>query len=110
MITEKEFSKLEPGSERGVGGEKSEREDTINHKLTAEELAELNKKPNRSGTECRPNAEVPEPSIPIKYFLFIEDGSVDLDKIEDDVKRRNPEIKVIIYRQGARTPELKEVE
>lgn len=39
----------------------------------------------------------------IKQFLFIEDGSVDQTSIED-LNESNPEIKVIIYRQGSRMP------
>ena len=45
----------------------------------------------------------------IKKFLFIEDGSV-LSETFEEVERRNPEIKVIIYRQGAAVPSLVEVE
>ena len=45
----------------------------------------------------------------IKKFLFIEDGSV-LSEIVEEVERRNPEIKVIVYRQGAAAPILVEVE
>ena len=37
----------------------------------------------------------------IKQFLFVEDGSIDLNLIED-LKESNPEIKVIVYRQGSR--------
>lgn len=45
----------------------------------------------------------------IKKFLFIEAGSV-LSETVEEVERRNPEIKVIIYRQGAAAPILVEVE
>lgn len=46
---------------------------------------------------------------PIKKFLFVEDGSVDCDKLIEDLSMKNPEIKVVVYRQGAREPQLKEV-
>ena len=45
----------------------------------------------------------------IKKFLFIEDGSV-LSETVEEVEQRNPEIKVIIYRQGASMPNLVGVE
>lgn len=45
---------------------------------------------------------------PFEKVLFIEDGSVDLDELKE-LKETNPEIKVIVYRQGARVPELKEI-
>ena len=48
-------------------------------------------------------------SIPVSKFIFIEDGSVDTDDLEETLYARNPEIKVIIYRQGSRPPELVEV-
>lgn len=87
----------------------------IDHKLTAEELAELDKKPDCDRTECCLNDEETEQydeeteqSTPIKYFLFVEGGSIELDNIKN-IERRNPEIKVVVYRQGARVPELKEV-
>lgn len=67
----------------------------IDHKLTEKELAEIDKKP--------------DPSTPIKYFLFVEDGSI-INEVKADIEQRNPEIKVVVYRQGARVPELKEVE
>ena len=46
---------------------------------------------------------------PIKKFLFVEDGTVDTDELEEILESRNPEIKVIVYRQGGRPPELQEV-
>ena len=39
----------------------------------------------------------------IKQFLFVEDGSIDLNLIED-LNESNPEIKVIVYRQGSHMP------
>ena len=39
----------------------------------------------------------------IKQFLFVEDGSIDENLIED-LNESNPEIKVIVYRQGSRMP------
>lgn len=80
----------------------------IDHKLTAEELAELDKKSDCDRTECCPNDEETEPPMPIKYFLFVEDGSI-VEETKNDIEQRNPEIKVVVYRQGARVPELKEI-
>lgn len=46
-------------------------------------------------------------NMPVEQFLFIEDGSVDLTELKD-LKRRNPEIKIVIYRQGSVPPTLKD--
>lgn len=43
---------------------------------------------------------------PIKKFLFVEDGSVDYDELTEDLSVKNPEIKVVVYRAGAREPQL----
>jgi hypothetical protein len=48
-------------------------------------------------------------SIPVQKFIFVEDGSVDADELIETLAESNPEIKVIVYRQGAATPELVEV-
>ena len=55
------------------------------------------------------NNEHPEQGIrripKIKKFLFVEDGSVDID----DLGKRlagNPEIAVAVYRQGSLPPQL----
>lgn len=42
-------------------------------------------------------------------FLFVEDGSVDLEEVEQSLAITNPEIKVVVYRQGAREPQLKDL-
>ena len=49
-------------------------------------------------------------STPVKKLLFVEDGSVDTDELEELLGMRNPEVKVVVYRQGARSPELVDVE
>lgn len=41
----------------------------------------------------------------IEQFLFVEDGSIKEKDIKE-IKRRNPEIKVVIYRQGSPAPIL----
>lgn len=46
---------------------------------------------------------------PIKNFLFVEDGSVDCKELTDILGVKNPEIKVVVYRAGAREPELKAI-
>ena len=45
--------------------------------------------------------------MPVEQFLFIEDGSIDLKELKD-LKRRNPEIKIVVYRQGSVPPILKD--
>lgn len=41
-----------------------------------------------------------------KYWL-IEDGSVDVDELQQFIDKNNLKIKIIIYRQGSIKPELK---
>ena len=43
---------------------------------------------------------------PYKKFLFVEDGSVDIEELEQEMEMKNPEIKVVVYRNGANKPEL----
>lgn len=45
---------------------------------------------------------------PYKKLLYIEDGSVDESRL-DDLYDANPEIFVIVYRQGAMRPELVDI-
>ena len=47
---------------------------------------------------------------PYKKFLFIEDGSVDIDELELRLADSNPEIKIVVFRNGAMMPQLVEVE
>lgn len=42
-----------------------------------------------------------------KYWL-IEDGSVDVDELQQFIDENNLKIKIIIYRQGSTRPELKD--
>lgn len=42
----------------------------------------------------------------LKYWL-IEDGSVDVDELQQFIDENNLKIKIIIYRQGSIKPELK---
>ena len=42
-------------------------------------------------------------NVYIEQFLFVEDGSIKETDIKE-IKRRNPEIKVIVYRQGSPAP------
>ena len=44
-------------------------------------------------------------NVYIEQFLFVEDGSIKEKDIRE-IKRRNPEIKVVIYRQGSPAPIL----
>ena len=48
-------------------------------------------------------------STPVQKFLFVEDGSVDTDELEEILSTKNPEIKLVVYRQGASKPELVDV-
>ena len=46
---------------------------------------------------------------PYTKFLFVEEGSVDTDSLEKDLRKRNPEIKIVVYRQGAAMPQIVEL-
>ena len=50
-----------------------------------------------------------KPKHPYTKFLFCEDGSVDTDSLEKDLRKHNPEIKVVVYRQGASVPLLVDI-
>ena len=41
-------------------------------------------------------------------FLLVEDGSVDVDGLQQFFDEQDMKIKIVIYRQGAPKPELKE--
>lgn len=45
-------------------------------------------------------------NTPITKFLFIEDGSVDKDDLITSLANSNPEISVVVYRQGSARPVL----
>lgn len=47
---------------------------------------------------------------PKTKFLYVEDGSVDLDELQSDLFESNPEIKIIVYRQGSQPPILSDKE
>ena len=46
--------------------------------------------------------------IRVDKFLFVEDGSVDVDELEDALEGQH--IKVVVYRQGSTPPVLKDVD
>lgn len=48
--------------------------------------------------------------VPVKQFLFVEDGSVDTDEITKRLAFSNPETCLVVYRQGSRRPEIQTVE
>ena len=48
--------------------------------------------------------------MPIKKFMYIEDGSVDTDTLIAELEITNPEIRVIVYRQGSQPPKLFDVQ
>lgn len=39
----------------------------------------------------------------IEQFMFVEDGSLKEKDIKE-IKRRNPEVKIVVYRQGSPAP------
>lgn len=49
-----------------------------------------------------------EQKNPYTKFLFVEDGSVLAETIRD-IEERNPEIKTVVYRQGAQMPQLVDI-
>lgn len=49
-----------------------------------------------------------ETKKPYTKFLFVEDGSVLAETIRD-IEERNPEIKTVVYRQGAQMPQLVDI-
>lgn len=46
---------------------------------------------------------------PYKKIMFVEDGSVDVDALVEELERTNPEIKVVVYRSGATRPTLTDI-
>lgn len=48
-------------------------------------------------------------TTPVKKFLFVEDGSVDVDNLIEELEMKNPDIKVVVYRTGTRRPEIFDV-
>lgn len=46
--------------------------------------------------------------IRVDKFLFVEDGSVDVDALEEALEGQH--IKVVVYRQGSTPPVLKDVD
>lgn len=45
--------------------------------------------------------------VPVKQFMFIEENSVDLSCLQD-LERRNPGVKIVVYKQGTAWPVLKD--
>ena len=43
---------------------------------------------------------------PVEKFLFIEDGSADVEELKASLAVKNPEIFVVVYRQGSKPPEI----
>lgn len=46
---------------------------------------------------------------PYKKFMFVEDGSVDIDNLIEEMEVKHPEIKVVVYRQGSNKPEFLDI-
>lgn len=64
-------------------------------------------KPN-DGVKTVSHDEDCEKKKPYTKFLFVEDGSVLAETIRN-IEERNPEIKVVVYRQGANAPQLVDI-
>ena len=64
-------------------------------------------KPN-DGVKTVSHDEDCEKKKPYTKFLFVEDGSVLAETIRD-IEERNPEIKTVVYRQGANAPQLVDI-
>ena len=64
-------------------------------------------KPN-DGVKTVSHDEDCEKKKPYTKFLFVEDGSVLAETIRD-IEERNPEIKTVLYRQGAHIPQLVDI-
>ena len=60
----------------------------------------------RSESDQSINADPPKP---IKKLLFVEDGSVDVDTLTSVLEDHNPDIYVVVYRQGSRPPFLTDI-
>lgn len=41
-------------------------------------------------------------------FLLVEDGSIDIDELQQFFDEQDMKIKIVIYRQGSPKPELKD--
>lgn len=46
---------------------------------------------------------------PIKKLIFVEDGSIDIDDLEEELSIRNTDMKIVVYRNGSNKPEIKEI-
>lgn len=44
-------------------------------------------------------------SHPIREFMFVEDGSIKQEDV-DEIQQRRPDVKVVVYRQGSALPVL----
>lgn len=64
-------------------------------------------KPN-DGVKTVSHDEDCEQKNPYTKFLFVEDGSVLAETIRD-IEERNPEIRTVVYRQGAQMPQLVDI-
>lgn len=42
-------------------------------------------------------------------LLFVEDGSVNIERLRRTLKRRNPEIEIVVYRQGSAMPIVRDL-
>lgn len=45
----------------------------------------------------------------VEKLLFVEDGSVDVEKLRKTLKRRAPEIEIVVYRQGSAMPIVRDL-
>lgn len=45
----------------------------------------------------------------IEQFLFIEDGSVDVEDLEQSIKDSGLPIKIVVYKAGSQMPKLVDI-
>ena len=61
------------------------------------------------GVKTVSNDEDREQKKPYTKFLFVEDGSVNLDSLENELRKKNSEIKIVVYRSGTHMPQLVDI-
>lgn len=74
-----------------------------------DEKSNLEPQEPNDGVKTVSDDEDCEQKKPYTKFLFVEDGSVDLDSLENDLRKKNPEIKIVVYRSGAHMPQLVDI-
>lgn len=73
-----------------------------------DEKSNLEPQEPNDGVKTVSDDEDCEQKKPYTKFLFVEDGSVLAETIRD-IEERNPEIKTVVYRQGAAMPQIVDI-